>query len=181
MLFWHSFNPYFCPFHCTQALIWSVYWPNPKGGLFVPASVSCVYNLLHRFHAFRAYLMCVFPLEATPSSEVCVIQVWHVALVNGIAHHSWFGAYHTWYLSFCWHQHHFQLTPKNTLIPVFWHQKTQNYRFLHQNTNFFDTRLKCLTPASHVVHVTNIRYDHVYNYWANIIFVNSASLFSSLT
>ena len=31
--------------------------------------------------------------------------------------------------------------------------------FFYLNSGFFDTRLKILTPAPHVVHVTNIRYE----------------------
>ena len=45
-------------------------------------------------------------------------------------------ATHTWHLSFWWHQHHFQLTPKNTLIPNFYTKTHQFTIFWHQ-ANFF--------------------------------------------
>ena len=61
---------------------------------------------------------------------------------------------YTWYLSFCWHQHHFQLKiwqhAKSGFLAPKKHQK-------HGNSWYFDTRLK-LTPAPHVVQVTNIWY-----------------------
>ena len=48
-------------------------------------------------------------------------------------------------------------TKKTHQIQIFWHQiKTQNSRFLHQNTPIYNI----LTPAPHVVHVTNIRCGH---------------------
>ena len=72
---------------------------------------------------------------------------------------------HTWYLSFCWHQHHFQLKPKTHQIQIFWHQKDTKLQIFtpkHTNLQYFNTRLEFSTPAPHVVHVTNIRYGSKY-------------------
>ena len=53
---------------------------------------------------------------------------------------------HTGYLSLCWHQHHFQLTPKNTLTPDCWYQKhkipdfytkTHQFSMFWHQANFF--------------------------------------------
>ena len=55
---------------------------------------------------------------------------------------------HTGYLSLCWHQHHFQLTPNKTLIPDCWHQKhkipdfytkTHQFSMFWHQANFFYT------------------------------------------
>ena len=37
-------------------------------------------------------------------------------------------------------------------------KKTHKIDIFRVNSGFFDTKLKILTPAPHVVHVTNIRY-----------------------
>ena len=67
-----------------------------------------------------------------------------------------------------WHQHHFQLkslhqkhtnigfvNTRKCFIP-----KHTNSQFSHKNTSIhdFDTRLKVLTPAPHVVYVANMKY-----------------------
>ena len=68
------------------------------------------------------------------------------------------------YLSFWWHQHHFQLK--------LWHQKTHQSRILyakkhkkkHVNYWFFDTKLK--NWHLHVVHVTNTGMNRWCQWWS---------------
>ena len=72
-----------------------------------------------------------------------------------------FDTQHMWHLSFCSHQHHFHWTffssklyTKNTPKEDFLHQKTSK-------THSFLTlwlQLKKITPAPHMLHVTNIGY-----------------------
>ena len=61
-----------------------------------------------------------------------------------------------WYLSYCWHWHHFQLAPKHTNSRFFSTNKNTKFKIFttkHTNSHFFDTRL--FTPT---LSVTNIRY-----------------------
>ena len=65
---------------------------------------------------------------------------------------------HKWYLSFCWYQHHFQLTPKTHQFQIFLTPKYTKFKIFTPKHTLFYERLNILTPVVPVVPGTNLRY-----------------------
>ena len=56
----------------------------------------------------------------------------------------------------------FSANTKNTIVPNFWHQKNTKFHIStpkHISSQYFDTRLRILTPACGACDVTKIRHD----------------------